>query len=100
MPEGVEGFQFILLSGWQNLVSSGQLFSIMRNLKQNRFSADRRLDFRFVFAAGFLSLLAGCALNTSSEKSTTSRPLVDRPVIPVPREQKELTEPIVTDPVR
>ena len=96
---GEDGFQFILLSGWKNLVRSGQLLSIMRNLKQDRFTG--KLAFGLVFAAGLLSLLAGCALNTSSEKSATSPLLGDRPAVPVPvREHKELTEPSATAPVR
>ena len=73
----------------------------MRNLKQNQFTTYGRIAFSFTFAAWVLSLLAGCALNTSSQKSATSPPMGDRPAVPVPvREHKELTEPSATAPVR
>jgi 3-keto-disaccharide hydrolase len=73
----------------------------MRNLKQNQFTTYGRIAFGFTFAAWVLSLLASCALNTSSQKSATSPPMGDRPAVPVPvTEHKELTELSATAPVR
>ena len=72
----------------------------MRNLKQNQFTTYGRIAFGFTFAAWVLSLLAGCALNTSSEKAAASRPVAEHPAVPPPAgEQKELTAPTATAPV-